>query len=238
VPKPRQPGLSIVIPVFNEEANLAPLVEQVSQAVTPLGLPWELILVDDGSRDGTPEAIRQLCSDNVRGLRLSRNSGQSTALLAGLRVARYNTLASMDGDLQNDPADLPRLMSMLEGADLVCGIRQKRQDSSWIRLVSRVANRIRSHFTGDGVTDTGCSLKVMTAQVAENILWFRGAHRFLPALAQLAGYRVAEVAVSHRPRHSGKTNYGNWMRLKATVPDLIGFMWLKSRYAEYAAEEI
>lgn len=121
---------------------------------------------------------------------------------------------------------------------MVVGARVKRQDTLWRRWVSRVANRIRSRLTGDGVSDTGCSLKVMTGQVADRMLFFRGAHRFMPALAQLEGFRVAEVPVNHRARAMGQTKYGNWQRLKATVPDLLGFLWLRSRYAEFLAREM
>ena len=118
------------------------------------------------------------------------------------------------------------------------GIRRKRQDSTWRRLVSRGANRLRSRLTGDGITDTGCSLKVMTGLVADTLPFFHGAHRFMPALAQLNGFRVTETAVSHRPRVQGETKYGSWGRLKATLPDLLGFLWLKSRYPRYVAEEM
>jgi glycosyltransferase involved in cell wall biosynthesis len=228
----------VVVPIYNEAANLAALVDEVQQAVGGLGLDWELILVDDGSRDDTAQALPALCGSQVRGIRLEQNSGQSTALLVGLRASRYDTVATMDGDLQNDPKDLPNLLRHLEGADMVCGQRQRRRDTPWRRVVSRVANRLRSSLTGDGISDTGCSLKVMTGAVADQMVFFRGAHRFMPALAQLEGFRVAEVPVSHRPRAAGQTKYGNWQRLKATVPDLLGFLWLKSRYAEYRAEEV
>ena len=179
-----------------------------------------------------------LLSSRVRAIQLAENRGQSTALLVGLRASRYDVVATIDGDLQNDPRDLPQLMGLLGEADMVCGIRRKRQDSAWRRLVSRSANRIRSKLTGDGITDTGCSLKVMTGQVADTLAFFHGAHRFMPALAQLNGFRVAETAVSHRPRVQGETKYGSWGRLKSTLPDLLGFLWLKSRYPRYVAEEL
>jgi glycosyltransferase involved in cell wall biosynthesis len=228
----------VVVPVYNEAGNLAALVDEVRRAVSSLDLGWELILVDDGSRDQTADLLPRLCSDQVRAIRLERNSGQSTALLVGLRASRYDMVATMDGDLQNDPKDLPGLLRQLTGADLVCGRRQQRRDTLWRRAVSRGANWLRGRLTGDGVSDTGCSLKVMTGAVADQMVFFRGAHRFMPALAQLEGFKVAEVPVSHRPRATGQTKYGNWQRLKATLPDLLGFLWLKSRYAEYRAEEI
>lgn len=228
----------MVVPVYNEAANLPTLVREVHLALSDLGQEWELILVDDGSSDSTPAELAGLLDGRVRGLRLERNSGQSTALLVGLRASRFHIVATLDGDGQNDPRDLHLLLSKMSSADMVCGVRQRRQDTAWRRLVSRAANRLRSHLTGDGVSDTGCSLKVMTGEVADRMLFFRGAHRFMPALAQLEGYRVAETPVSHRARTAGVTKYGNWQRLKATVPDLLGFLWLKSRYSEYRAYEV
>ena len=227
-----------MVPVFNEADNLAKLVTEVDLALTNLGQEWELVLVDDGSNDETPQRLLDLCAGNIRSIRIERNSGQSTALLVGFRASRFDIVATMDGDGQNDPADIASLLDQLQVADMVCGIRQRRQDNPWRRLVSRVANRVRSRLTGDGVSDTGCSLKVMTGAVVDHMLFFQGAHRFMPALAQLEGYRVTEVPVSHRPRAAGSTKYGNWQRLKATVPDLLGFLWLKSRYSEYSAWEV
>lgn len=227
-----------MVPVYNEAGSLDHLVAEVTAVVASLGYPWELVLVDDGSDDGTSERLHRLCSARVRALRLERNSGQSTALLAGLRASRYDLVATMDGDLQNDPRDLVPLLQRLDQADMVVGSRVNRQDTAWRRWVSRAANRIRSRLTGDGVTDTGCSLKIMTGAVVDRMLFFRGAHRFMPALAQMEGFRVTEVPVSHRARAVGQTKYGNWQRLKAAVPDLLGFLWLRSRYAEYHAREI
>jgi glycosyltransferase involved in cell wall biosynthesis len=234
----RQPGLSVVIPVYNEADCLESLVAEVSEAVSSLGYPWELVLVDDGSDDDSPQRLAKVRGEQVRVVRLQRNCGQSTAILVGLRSSRYRFVATMDGDLQNDPRDLGRLLARLEQADMVVGARARRQDNLWRRAVSRLANRIRSRLTGDGISDTGCSLKVMTGQVADSIMFFQGAHRFLPALAQLEGFRVIEVPVSHRARTVGTTKYGSWQRLKATVPDLLGFLWLKSRYPHFQAQEM
>lgn len=228
----------MVAPVYNEEDNVGNLVREIRDVALTLDCAWELVLVDDGSTDDTPARLRSLLTAEVRAVRLAQNRGQSTALLVGLRASRYDVVATIDGDLQNDPADLPRLMALLGQADMVCGIRSKRQDTAWRRLVSRGANRIRSRLTGDGISDTGCSLKVMTGQVVDTLPFYHGAHRFMPALAQLHGFRVAETPVSHRARGSGQTKYGSWGRLKATVPDLLGFLWLKSRYPRFVAEEI
>ena len=234
----RAPGVSVVAPIYNEQDNVEALVREISEVCGSLGGDWELVLVDDGSRDETATRLGPLLSPRIRAVRLAHNRGQSTALLVGLRASRYDVVATIDGDLQNDPRDLPRLIALLGEADMVCGIRRKRQDSTWRRLVSRGANRLRSRLTGDGITDTGCSLKVMTGLVADTLPFFHGAHRFMPALAQLNGFRVTETAVSHRPRVQGETKYGSWGRLKATLPDLLGFLWLKSRYPRYVAEEM
>lgn len=228
----------MVVPVYNEADNLESLVSEITAALANIREEWEVVMVDDGSQDSTPKVLAMLTSARVRAVRLDHNRGQSTALLVGLRSSKYDTVATMDGDGQNNPADLALLLEQLERADMVCGIRQRRQDTLWRRLVSRTANRLRSHLTGDGVSDTGCSLKVMTGEVADRMTFFRGAHRFMPALAQLEGFRVAEALVSHRARTVGETKYGNWQRLKATVPDLLGFLWLKSRYSEYQAWEV
>lgn len=232
------PGLSIVIPVYNEAESLSELVDEVREAVSSLGCAWELVLVDDGSIDDSSRRLAGLTSGPVRAVRLRSNRGQSTALLVGLRASRYDIVATMDGDLQNDPRDLGHLLDKLASVDMVVGVRSQRRDSLWRRLVSQVANRLRSSLTGDGVSDTGCSLKVMTGRLADSLLFYQGAHRFMPALAQMEGFRVAELPVAHRARARGTTKYGNWQRLKATVPDLLGFLWLKSRYADYHAEEL
>lgn len=234
----RLPGLSIVIPVYNEAENLHDLVRQVSEAAHELGMDWELILVDDASNDESSDIFESIVSSNVRVLQLTKNRGQSTATEIGFKSARYDTFATLDGDLQNDPKDLKLLLEKLPGADLVCGHRQNRQDNAWRRFVSRSANRIRQRFTGDTVSDTGCSLKVFRASVVDQILFFHGCHRFFPALAEMEGFRVTEVPVSHHPRTKGVTKYGSLDRLKATLPDLLAMIWLKSRLKFSEAREV
>lgn len=228
----------MVIPIYNEVDSLESLVREVTAAAQDLRDDWELVLVDDGSDDGSASWLKANNFPNVRVIRFRENRGQSTALLAGMRASRFDVVATLDGDLQNDPKDLRLLLDHLEHADMVCGHRQNRQDTPWRRFVSRRANEIRSSLTGDGVSDTGCSLKVFTGEVADKISFYHGAHRFMPALAQLEGFRVTEVPVSHRPRVAGTTKYGNWNRLRATIPDLVGFLWMKSRYSTYEAEEL
>ena len=220
------PKVSIVVPVFNEEENVVVLQEEVARAMS--GIPFELIFVDDGSTDNTAARIRT--EPHIRLLKFSKNSGQSAAMLAGIRAANAPLVVLMDGDLQNDPADIPRLLEAIQnGADLVCGYRRNRRDSLSKRITSRVANFIRSRFIGDGVRDTGCSLKAFRRECAEVLIPFNGMHRFIPALIKNAGYRITEISVNHRPRQHGKSKYGLSNRaLRATI-DMLGVKWLQSR---------
>lgn len=234
----RTPGLSIVVPVYNERENLEQLLDEVCAAGESLGIDWELLLVDDGSKDGSQEYLKDKVSDNVRVLAFVYNSGQSAAMEAGMRSARYDKIATLDGDLQNDPKDIALLLPLLEDADMACGIRAKRRDSAWRVYISKFANAIRRKITDDGVTDTGCTLKVFRTEVADQLYFFKGAHRFMPAFARMAGYKVAETAVSHRARTAGVTKYTWHRRLRDTIPDLFGFLWMKHRYNRFEVHEI
>jgi dolichol-phosphate mannosyltransferase len=232
------PYLSVVVPIFDEEANVEPLVREVGAALA--GIDYELLLIDDGSRDGSAAVASRLMAGEprLRVLRHDRNYGMSAAYLTGFRAARAEIVATLDGDLQNDPADLPRLLAELDrGNDLVCGIRQRRRDTWVKRASSRLANRVRSAVLGDGVVDTGCSLKVYRARFLRDLPAFRGLHRFLPALAMMQGARIAQVPVNHRPRRSGKSKFGIGNRLGVGIADLLGVLWLQRRRAEAAGIE-
>jgi dolichol-phosphate mannosyltransferase len=230
------PWLSVVVPVFDEEPNLGPLVAEVAAALA--GLDYELLVVDDGSRDDSVATLLRLAASEprLRVLRHDRNYGQSAALLTGFAAARAPLVATLDGDGQNDPADLPRLLARLEeGWDVVSGVRQRRQDG-WVRRVSsRLANGVRRRVLADGVTDVGCSLKVYRSEVLRRLPPFRGLHRFLPALAQLEGARVTELPVAHRPRRHGASKYGIGNRLWRGIADLCGVLWLQRRWIRVAA---
>jgi glycosyltransferase involved in cell wall biosynthesis len=167
-------------------------------------------------------------------LRFEKNTGQSAALYAGIEAARGRTIVMIDSDLQNDPADIPRLLEEISrGADLVCGYRAQRKDTLGKRLSSRIANFVRSRFTKDHVRDTGCTLKAMRRECATALVPFKGMHRFIPALIKGAGYRLVEISVNHRPRRFGQTKYGMGSRaLRATV-DMFGVRWLLSRRLDY-----
>ena len=228
------PSISVVVPLYNEEANLPVLQEELRTALT--GLDYEIIFVDDGSVDCTAERIEPAWNNRV--IRFEKNAGQSAAIYAGLTAARGATVVIIDGDLQNDPADIPKLLAEIaRGADLVCGYRVKRQDTMVKRATSRIANVVRSRYTKDGVRDTGCTLKAMRRECVSALFPFKGMHRFIPALVKAAGYQLVEVPVNHRPRRFGQSKYGLGNRaLRATI-DMFGVRWLLSRRLNYKIRE-
>ena len=200
------------------------------------GLDYEIIFVDDGSVDRTAERIKP--APNVRTIRFEKNAGQSAAIYAGLMAARGATAVVIDGDLQNDPADIPRLLAeVARGADLVCGYRVKRQDTLVKRLTSRIANTVRSRYTKDGVRDTGCTLKAMRRECLSALVPFKGMHRFIPALVKAAGYRLVEIPVNHRPRRFGQSKYSLGNRVLRATVDMFGVRWLLSRRLNYTIRE-
>jgi len=230
-----RPQLSAVVPAYNEVESLPELVTELRAALDSTGRSWEIVLVDDGSRDGSGElmAAEAAREPRLRVVRLERNAGQSAALSAGLARARGDVVVTLDADLQNDPADIPRLLAALEHAEVVSGVRTPRHDS-WIRLVSsRVANAVRRAVLGDSVTDIGCSLKAYRRAALEGMPMFVGMHRFLPALCAFRGARVVEIAVRHRPRLRGVSKYGMGNRLWRGLHDLVGVSWLKRRLVRY-----
>ena len=230
----KNPDFSVVIPLFNEADNVVLLQEEVTIALD--GRNYELILVDDGSTDGT--ALRIQRDANVRVLQFRKNSGQSAALLAGMRAARGESVVLLDGDLQNDPRDIPRLLSEIErGADLVCGYRARRKDTLLKKLSSRIANFVRSRFVGDGVRDTGCTLKAMRRVCVHALVPFKGVHRFIPALVKNAGFTIVEIPVNHRPRQFGVSKYGLGNRAIRATLDMFGVRWLQSRRLNLIVDE-
>jgi len=224
------PAVSVIVPLFNEEENISILQSELRAALD--GLDYEIVFVDDGSLDCTVERIEM--APNVLLIRFEKNTGQSAALYAGLQAARGANAVLIDGDLQNDPADIPRLLAeVARGADLVCGYRINRQDTLVKRLTSRIANAVRSRFTKDGVRDTGCTLKAIRRECISALIPFKGMHRFIPALIKGAGYRLVEIPVNHRPRRFGQSKYGLGNRaLRATI-DMFGVRWLLSRRLNY-----
>ncbi len=233
--------ISLVIPVYNEEANLDELYAQCRAALESLPWKWEILLVDDGSTDGSLACIKALAAADARVhyLAFDRNHGQSAAFAAGFAHARGDAIVTLDADLQNDPADIPRLLARYaEGdVDMVIGWRQKRQDTWGRRVASRIANAIRNALTGETVRDTGCSLKVMRADLARRLPVFSGMHRFLPTLMKMHGARVAELPVHHRPRTRGVSKYGLWDRAWTAWWDLLAVRWMQRRHVAFHIRE-
>lgn len=225
------PSLCVVIPVFNEASNVEPLAAEVIDVLAARGFPFEVVFVDDGSDDGTEAAIvaAHQWDGRVRGCRHAANAGQSTALWTGLGATSAPWIATMDGDRQNDPSDLPRMLDALSQADFVCGIRTRREDH-WLRRASSVVARwARRIVLGVDFRDTGCALRVFRRTVLDGIVPFNGWHRLLPVLVHAAGHRVIELPVGHRARVAGRSKYGVWNRLGRGAFDLIGVAWLLRR---------
>ena len=229
--------LSVVIPVKDEAANVAPLVGELRAALDGL-LDYEILYVDDGSKDGTAAEVTRLQADvpNLRLLRHMRSCGQSAAIRTGVRAARAAWIATLDGDGQNDPADIPKLWRIgLTAPDapslLIAGYRESRQDGWAKRFASQIANRVRRRILGDDTPDTGCGLKLFPRALFLDLPYFDHMHRFLPALVLREGGIVRSIRVNHRPRRRGVSKYGVFDRLGVGVVDLFGVMWLKRRAA-------
>lgn len=223
--------LSVVVPVRNEQDNIAPLVREIMAALATR--EYEIIYVDDGSTDATAQRLRDLrveCS-RLRIVHHAASCGQSTAVRTGVKVAKGDWVVTLDGDGQNDPADIPKMLAVLEeGVELVGGNRRHARRDSWIKRISSiVANGVRSRMLRDSTPDTGCGLKLFRRDVFLDLPYFDHMHRFLPALVQRRGGRVISVPVNHRPRERGQSNYGTLDRLMVGIVDLFGVMWLLRR---------
>lgn len=229
----RKAFVSIVIPVKNESESIVQLADEVSAAFEGETWPWECIWIDDGSTDTTLDVLRRLARTDPRHRYVSHdtNYGQSASLVTGCRAATGRIIATLDGDLQSDPADLPRLIRLLQDGDhhMVSGVRAKRQDSRVRRMSSRIANCFRNRISGATATDVGCSVRVFYRQCIDGIPQFRGMHRFLPTLVAMRGWRFDETDVNHRARLHGATNYGIHNRLWVGIADTLGVRWLSSR---------
>ena len=233
------PRLSVVVPFYNEADNVEPLHRELDAALAELPGGVEFVYVDDGSRDETAERLRALGKRDprIRLVRLEPNSGQSAALEAGFRAARGEWTATLDGDLQNDPADIPRLLAMTDRFDVVNGVRVDRRDT-WVRkLSSKVGNGFRNWVTNESVTDVGCSLRVMRTAYCKRVKLFRGMHRFLPTLLRMEGATVTETPVAHRPRRHGVSKYGIGNRALVGFMDVLAVRWMQSRVRRYRAIE-
>ena len=237
---PAVPLVSVVIPVRNEAPNIAPLIAEIEAALA--GIPHEIIYVDDGSTDGTSAILADIAAGDIslRHLRHRASCGQSAAIITGVAAARGIWIATLDGDGQNDPADIPRLLARAEGETgnvMVAGHRVLRKDSWVKRRSSRLANRIRAALLGDATPDTGCGLKLFPRALFQRLPHFDHMHRFLPALALRAGATVLSEPVNHRPRLRGASNYGTLDRLAVSIFDLLGVAWLQRRGRRPEIEE-
>lgn len=223
-----KPYLSVVVPLYNEEGNVKELYQKIYEAVAKIGKPFEIIFVDDGSKDGTLEAAQSLSPLKLIAFR--KNYGQTAAFDAGFKLATGEIIITLDGDLQNDPADIPLLLEkMAEGFDVVSGWRYKRQDPWSKKIPSRIANLLRKILIHDDIHDSGCSLKAYKRECFQDVDLFGEMHRFIPAILQLDGYKVGEVKVSHHPRIHGVTKY-NWKRGFKGLVDMIS-IWFWRKYS-------
>jgi len=227
--------LSVVVPVYNERESLEPLVAELRAALDPLGLRFEILLVDDGSDDGSTQTCAALARRDpaVRSLHFGRNHGQTAAFDAGFKAARGSRVVTLDADLQNDPREIPRLLAALEQADAAVGYRIDRADGAVHRVSSWIANRVRNWVSDEQIIDTGCSLKAYRRDCLAGLRLYAGLHRFLPTLLRMEGWRVVEVPVSHRQRRFGRSKYGIRNRALRSFIDLLVVRWMKRRRLSY-----
>ncbi len=234
-----KPRVSVVVPFYNEEENVVPVAERIEAVFAELpDYEHECLFVNDGSTDGTRAVLERLARENprVRPIHLVENSGQSAALVAGMRRARGEYILTIDGDLQNDPADFGSILELLQEYDCVCGYRAHRRDSWSKRFQSRIANRVRNALLRDGIRDTGCGTKGFRRKCVEHIIPFNGMHRYFAVMMRRAGFTIAECPVRHHPRLHGTSKYGLGNRLWRGLYDLVGVGWLRRRYVPIRVE--
>ena len=231
--------ISVVVPVYNEEENLPVLIPKLMKVLEGLGCSCEIIFVDDGSSDGSLRILRDVASrsPSLRVLRFRENRGLSTALVAGMREARGEKIITLDSDLQNDPADIPKLLEYLDRYDMATGWRQKREDSWLKKISSKIGNAVRNWLSGENIQDSACTLRAFKKECIKEIPVFNGMHRFLSTLVKMEGYRIIEVPVSHHPREFGKSKYNLRNRMVRSFIDLLAVRWMKHRAIHYDIEE-
>ncbi|OGP95047.1 MAG: glycosyl transferase [Deltaproteobacteria bacterium RBG_16_47_11] len=231
--------ISVVAPVYNEEENLPVLIPKLKKVLEGLGCSCEMIFVDDGSSDGSLRILRDVASryPSLRVLRFRENRGLSTALVAGMREARGEKIITLDSDLQNDPADIPKLLEYLDRYDMATGWRQRREDSWLKKISSKIGNTVRNWLSGENIQDSACTLRAFKKKCIKEIPVFNGMHRFLSTLVKMEGYRIIEVPVSHHPRKFGKSKYNIRNRMVRSFIDLLAVRWMKYRTIQYDIEE-
>lgn len=237
-----QPEVSLVVPCYNEEGNLKPLIEAIRAAVDPLGVAYEVVITDDCSTDSSWRLLRELAAQDTR-IRVQRfvfNCGESAASWAGMQTSRGKAIVTIDADLQNDPKDLPKFMEALRQFDCVCGTRvsTRGEGDHLIRIASsRIANWVRNRLSGENISDAGCTYRAFRRECIANLKFFKGMHRFLPTLIKMEGFTVTEIAVTNNPRFSGRSHYGVWNRLFKSFADLLAVRWMKKRMFKYKIAE-
>ena len=234
--------VSFVVPCHDEEGNLRALVAEIHRAVAPLGLAYEIVITDDASSDGSWALLRTLAADDprLRAQRFARNCGESAASWAGMQASRGRVIVTLDADLQNDPAEIPRFFAGLGHADCVCGTRveARRSGDNLLRVLSsRIANRVRVELGGGDISDAGCTYRAFRRECLTNIRFFKGIHRFLPTLIAMEGFRVSEIPVTNRARVSGQSHYGIRNRIFVALADLLAVRWMRSRAVRWEIEE-
>ena len=230
--------ISLVIPCYNEEGNLRPLVKAIHDAVDPLGARYEIIITDDCSRDESWRILKEIAATDpvVRVQRFEFNCGESAASWAGMQCSRGRYIVTLDADLQNDPRDLPKFLDALKHYDCVCGTRieSRGHGDSFLRIASsRIANWVRNKLSGENIADAGCTYRAFKRECIANVKMFKGAHRFLPTLIKMEGFTVTEIPVTNNPRFSGQSHYGVWNRLFKSFADLLAVRWMKKRSIRY-----
>lgn len=230
---------SVVIPLKNEEENILDLINELEPVMNSLNEKWELLCIDDGSTDSTKQIFETLLPQKkyLRFIIFTKNFGQSSAFDAGFKLAKGEFVITLDGDRQNDPADIPLLLKETSQYDLICGQRVHRKDPLSKKIWSLIANAARRRICDDGVNDTGCSLKVYRTSCLKKIKLYHGMHRFLPALFKIEGFNVKQVPVNHRERTKGKTKYNFFNRSFNTIGDLFAVWWMKKRQLRYQIEK-
>ena len=234
--------ISVVLPCHNERGNLQPLLDAIRKALDPLGRTYEIVITDDSSGDGSWDLLKKIASGDsrVRVQRFAERRGQSAALWAGMKAARGAVIVTLDADLQNDPADLPKLLDGLKQADCACGTRveARAHGDNFVRIASsKIANWVRNKLSGETISDAGCCYRAFRRECIADVKFFNGAHRFLPTLIKMEGFTVTEVPISHHPRAAGQTHYGVWNRLFKSFGDLLAVRWMKKRAIRYQITE-